>query len=300
MFDWDDLRYFLAVARSGSTNAAAKTLGVNQSTVQRRLDELQNRIGRQLVSRSTSGYKLTELGQEMLAYAARVEETVRAFERRLTATDKELHGTIKITCPEAVGVRLMRSQLPKQFGEQFPGLEMEFVISDRVLDLAKGEADIAIRATAPTENYLFGRKIADVPWAIYASRDYVDRYGAIKSTNDLKKQSIALFDVELKAHQSNEWLQSVAPEARIATRCNSIAALILAVKSGIAVAALPTIIGEGENDLVRVLGPVPDLTTKFYLLMHEDNKDTPRVRALYEFVLDNLKVVQTTLGGRTS
>ena len=300
MFDWDDLRYFLAVARSGSTNAAAKTLGVNQSTVQRRLDELQNRIGRQLVIRTTSGYKLTELGQEMLAHAERVEENVRAFERRLTATDKELHGTIKITCPEAVGVRLMRSQLPKQFSEQFPGLEVAFVISDRVLDLAKGEADIAIRATEPTENYLFGRKIADVPWAIYASRDYVDRYGAIKGKNDLKKQSIALFDVELKAHQSNAWLQSVAPEARIATRCNSIAALILAVKSGIAVAALPMIIGEGENDLVRVLGPVPDLTTKFYLLMHEDNKDTPRVRVLYEFILDNLKVVQTTLGGRTS
>ena len=82
------------------------------------------------------------------------------------------------------------------------------------------------------------------------------------------------------------------------TRCNSVAALILAVKSGIAVGALPMIIGEGENDLVRVLGPVPELTTKFYLLMHEDNKDTPRVRAFYEFILNNLKVVQGTLGGR--
>jgi DNA-binding transcriptional LysR family regulator len=298
MFDWDDLRYFLAIARKGSTTGAAKALGVSQSTVQRRLEEFEKRIGRRLVARGASGYRLTELGQAMLAYAERIDEAVLAFDRRLSASDMDLNGIIKVTCPEAVGVRLMRSTLPERFRDEFPGLHVEFVISDKLLDLAKGEADIAIRATEPKERDLFGRKIADIPWAIYASRQYLETHGPIKSVADLDRQSVALFDVELRAHLGNEWLQSAAPNARIATRCNSVAALILAVKSGIAVAALPTIVGESESDLARVLGPVPELTTHFYLLIHEDMKDTPRVRAFYDFMLRNLKQVQATLGGR--
>jgi DNA-binding transcriptional LysR family regulator len=298
MFDWDDLKHFLAVAREGSTTAAAKALGVSQSTVQRRLEEFEKRIGRQVVTRGVSGYKLTELGRDLLAHAERVEDEILAFERRLSAAGKDLSGTVRVTCPEAVGVRLMRSSLRNRFHAEFPDLQVEFVISDKLLDLAKGAADIAIRGTEPREHALFGRKIADMPWAVYASRAYLEERGEIKGLADLDRHSLALFDVELTDHRSNEWLQSVAPSATIATRCNSVAALILAVKSGIAVAALPIVVGDNDSDLVRVLGPVADLTTHFYLLMHQDLKDTPRVRAFYDFILRNLKDVQTTLGGR--
>jgi DNA-binding transcriptional LysR family regulator len=161
MFDWNDLRHYLAVARYGSTIAAAKALNVNQSTVHRRLDELEKRLGRQLVVRQPTGYKLTELGQDMVTYAERVEEAVQTFERRLAASDTGLTGSIRLTCPEAVGVRLLHSPFIAKFNERYPGLRVDFVISDKLLDLAKGEADIAIRATAPFDEALFGRKIAD-------------------------------------------------------------------------------------------------------------------------------------------
>ena len=120
MFDWDDLKHFLAAAREGSTTAAAKALGVSQSTVQRRLEEFEKRIGRQVVTRGVSGYKLTELGRDLLAHAERVEDEILAFERRLSAAGKDLSGTVRVTCPEAVGVRLMRSRLRNRFHAEFP------------------------------------------------------------------------------------------------------------------------------------------------------------------------------------
>src|SRR5215469_15167725 len=187
MFDWDDLRYFLAVARHGSTLAAAKALKVNQSTVHRRLDELERRLDRQLVMRHPTGYKLTELGQDMVTYAQR---------RRLAATDTSFAGSVKLTCPVAIGVRLLHSPFIKKFGERYPNLRVEFVINDKLLDLAKGEADIAIRATAPFDEALFGRKIAETPWAIYASASYIERAGTITDVADIARHSVALYDIE--------------------------------------------------------------------------------------------------------
>src|SRR5215831_2839543 len=211
---------------------------VNQSTVHRRLDELERRLGRQLVVRQPTGYKLTELGQDLLTYAERVEETVHSFERRLAASDTSLAGSVKLTCPVAIGVRLLHSPFIKKFGERYPNLRVEFVINDKLLDLAKGEADIAIRATAPFDDALFGRKIAETPWAIYASTSYIERAGTITDVADIARHSVALYDLE-QEHVTKTWMQSVAPQARVAARCDSLTSLRSAAKSGVGLAALP-------------------------------------------------------------
>lgn len=298
MFDWNDLRHFLAIARYGSILAAARALRVSQSTVHRRMDELERQVGRQLVTRNPTGYKLTELGEDLVAYAIRVEEAALAFQRRVAAVDTNLTGAVRVTCPEPVGIRLMQSTLLAKFSERYPGLRVEFVMSDKLRDLGKGEADIAFRAAAPEDNALFGRKIADVPWAIYASSDYVAQHGVVKNVEDIGSHALVLFDVELKEHFTNRWLQSAAPNARIAARCNSVTALISTVKSGAGLGALPVIIGDKEAELVRVLGPLAELTTQFYLLMHEDMKNTPRVRAFFDFIVEELHEVRTIISGR--
>jgi DNA-binding transcriptional LysR family regulator len=297
MFDWNDLKHFLAVARHGSTIAAAKALGVNQSTVQRRLDELEERLGRQLVARNQAGYKLTELGKDMVAHAARVEDAAVAFERRLAASDLGLKGTLRVTCPEALGVRLMRSPIVGTFHQRYPGLRVQFMLSDKLINLARGEADIAIRGTAPDDNALFGRKIADAPWAIYASRSYIKRHGSIKNIEDINRHSVALFDIELRAHLTKKWLETAAPKARIAARCNSVSGLIESCKSGVGLAALPMVVGDREKHLVRVLGPIAGLTTPFYLLMHRDMRSTPRVRVFFDFVIENLPMIRSLFTG---
>jgi DNA-binding transcriptional LysR family regulator len=298
MFDWNDLKHFLAIARRGSTIAAAKALSVNQSTVHRRLDELEKRLGRQLVVRQPTGYKLTELGQDMVKYAQQVEEAVQTFERRLGASDNKLTGSIRLTCPEAVGVRLLRSPLIAKFNERYPTLSVDLIISDKLLDLTKGEADIAIRATAPYDEALFGRKIAKTAWGIYGTDAYIKCSGRITDVQDIGRHSVVLFDTE--QHVTKTWLQSIAPEARVVARCNSFSALLSAVKSGVGVAALPMTIGDSDPNLVCMLAPISGLATNFYLLIHQDMKTTARVRALFDFIIDELSIVDAILAGERS
>ena len=193
MFDWNDIKYFLAVARHGSTLAAAKVLRTSQSTVHRRLKGLEGSLGRALIKRHPTGYRLTELGNSMLIRAERIEEAIRSFERNLAASDQNLTGTVRVTCPQAFGYRIMRSDLLDKFAKQFPGLRVEFVMSDQFLNLSKGEADIAIRLFSFADDALVTRKIADQPWAIYATHAYVERHGRITCFDDINNHSVIAF-----------------------------------------------------------------------------------------------------------
>jgi DNA-binding transcriptional LysR family regulator len=197
-----------------------------------------------------------------------------------------------------VGARLVHSSLIAKFNERYPELRVEIMLNDKLLDLAKGEADIAIRATAPYDDQLFGRKIVESHWAIYASRAYVERNGEIKQVSDINRHAVVLFDRENQQHVTKGWLEKVAPDARVAARCNSMTSLVSAAKSGAGLTALPEIVGDGEKDLIRVFGPVPDLTTNFYLLVHQDMQLTPRVRAFFDFVVENAAAMRPVLTGR--
>jgi DNA-binding transcriptional LysR family regulator len=295
MFAWDDLRHFLAVARSGSTIAASKVLAVSQSTVHRRLAELEKDLGRHLVVRTATGYRLTELGNELQPFVERVEEAVSAIERHLKAADEGVTGTINVTCSESIGYRLVRSTLLDTFHTNHPGLRVELLLSDRFLDLAKGEADIAIRAGEPDDDTLVGRKIADVPWALYASRSYIERHGGVSGQEDLNRHSVVQFDGGIKDHHAARWLRSVAPRGRAVAHSNTIPGLLMTVRSGVGVAPLPVPLAARDTELVRILGPLPGLFSPIYLLTHPDLRRSPRVSAFFEFVLSELHGVQSTL-----
>ena len=206
MFEWNDLKYFLAVARHHSTIAAGKALGLSQSTVHRRLSELERRTGRQLVTRHTTGYRLTEFGEELLPYAERIETAVTDFERRVTDTERDLTGVIRVTCPEPIVYRMTQSKLIDRFHARHPRLRVEFVSSDRYLDLSKGEADVAFRS-GDTDDELIGRKIADSIWAVYASRGYIERHGKPERVEDLSRHLLVGFDETLSKHRAATWLR---------------------------------------------------------------------------------------------
>jgi DNA-binding transcriptional LysR family regulator len=296
MFDWNDLKYFLAVARHGSTIAAAKTLRLSQSTVHRRLAELEKRIGRHVVIRHATGYRLTEFGKELQPLAKQVEEAVAAIERHLSAADDSATGSVRVTCSESIGYRLMKSPLLDAFHARHPGLRVEFVMSDHFLDLAKGEADVAIRAGVPDDESLVGRKIADVPWALFGSRTYIERHGRVERVEDINRHSVIEFDGNIRDHHAAQWVRSVAPHATVAARSNTISGLMMTVKSGAGLAPLPTPLAARETELVRVLGPVPGLFSQIYLLTHPDVRRVPRVRAFFDFMiaeLDNVRPVLT-------
>ena len=297
MFDWNDLRYFLAVARHRSTLAAARALKMNQSTVQRRVAELERQVGRKLVKRSPTGYRLTELGQEMLAYAERVEQAVAAFEERLEGVKRDAVGVIRVTCPEPLVYRITQSSLLERFQAQHPGLRVEFVMSDRYLDLAKGEADVALRSGDTDDGELVGRKLADSFWAVYASRRYVEQHGKPEKIADLERHPLIGLDESMANHRAAKWLSQVAPNARIVARNNSVLGLVYAVKSSVGIAPLPTALGDAEEDLERVLGPIPELTRIWRLLAHPDVRRTPRVSAFFDFMVAEIDALRPILTG---
>jgi DNA-binding transcriptional LysR family regulator len=185
VFDWNDLKYFLAVARGGSTLAAARMLGTSQSTVHRRLAELEKHFACKLAKRSPSGYQLTECGHRLLELAERAEEAIATFERHALAADTGLTGSVRVTCSTTMADRLAKSSLIQDFHARYPRLHVEFVITDKYLDRSKGEADIAIRTGEPSDENLIGRKIAEVPWAVYATRSYIERHGRPERPEDI-------------------------------------------------------------------------------------------------------------------
>ena len=296
MFDWNDLKYFLAVARQNSTIAAGKALGVNQSTVHRRLNELERRLQRKLVSREPTGYRLTDYAKELLPFAERIENAIEEFQRHVMDQARDLTGAIRVTCPEPIVSRITKSPLLGLFHQCYPTLRIEFVSSDRYLDLAKGEADVAFRS-GDTDEELVGRKIAESLWAVYASKKYVEVHGAPQSLEELQQHPLVAFDASLSNHRTSTWLKEVAPDARIAARSNSVLGLASSVKSGIGIGPLPTAVGDDEDELIRLFGPIPELTRNWRLLTHPDIRHTPRITAFFDFILHEKAMLKSIFTG---
>lgn len=297
MLDWDDLRYFLAVARTGSTIAAAEVLKVNQSTVQRRLAALEEKIGRKLVERLPAGYRLTDLGADLQPHAESIEAAVATFERRAAAADDAMTGVVRFTCPEGLAYRLI-SPLLDIFHARHPGLRVDLIMSDRYLDLAKGEADVAVRGGETQDSDLICRKLADNPWAVYGSRAYVAGGGRPERPDDLDRHAVIQFEGPLAELFSARWLRSVAPRAAVTAHCNSVLGMLLTAKSGVGLATLPVHVGDAEDDLVRVLGPTPELMSRVYILMHPVLRNTPRVRAFFDFMVNEIGAFRPMLRGQ--
>jgi DNA-binding transcriptional LysR family regulator len=297
MFDWNDLRYFLAVARHGSTIAAAKAIKTSQSTVQRRLAELEKKIGRPLVQRHASGYRLTEFGQQLLPLAERVENAVQAVEQQRATIERGEVGVLRLTCPEPIMVRIKRSPFLDRFHERHPGLRVEFVMSDKYLDLGRGHADVAFRSGDTDDDILVGRTIAESFWAVYASQEYVAQRGRPAGVEDLERHAVIGLDESMAEHRAAKWLREASPRAEIVARSNSVLGLVSAAKSGIGVAPLPTALGDAEAELVKLFGPVPALTRSWRLLAHPDARKTPRVSAFFEFVNDEIDTLRPILSG---
>jgi DNA-binding transcriptional LysR family regulator len=294
MFDWNDLTYFLAVARHGSTIAAGKALGLSQSTVHRRLSELERRLGHKVVTRHTTGYRLTAFGEALRPYVEHVEAAIKELERHVGDAAHATAGVIRVTCPEPIVYRM--TALIDRFHAQHPKLRVEFVTSDRYLDLSKGEADVAFRS-GDTDDELVGRKIADSVWAVYASRAYIERHGKPERIEDLSRHALVCFDESLSQHRISKWLAEIAPDATIAARNNSVLGLVYAVKSSVGVGPLPTAVGDDQQDLVRVLGPIPELARSWRLLTHPELRRTPRVAAFFDFIIAEREALKSILTG---
>lgn len=296
-YQWDDLRYFLAVAEHGSTGAAGRALQVDASTVQRRLAALEAALGQPLALREPAGYRLTPFGMQLLPLAQAVRQAADALAQAAAGAALDLTGVVRMTCPEPIVSRLAASALFERFRARYPGLRVEFVISDRYLDLTRGDADLALRSGDTDDGRLVGRAVADSSWAVYASRRYAAEHGLPQDEPALAAHDIVAFDETLARHRASQWLREVAPTARVVARNNSVLGLLQAVRSGLGVAALPTALGDAEPELVRAFGPVPALARRWHVLARPDLRRTPRVAALFDFIVENAEALAPVLTG---
>jgi DNA-binding transcriptional LysR family regulator len=297
MFDWDDLQHFLAVARLGSTTAAARALEVDQSTVQRRVAELERRIGQALVERRPTGYRLTPFGEQLLPHAQRVEQSILELQQAVRSSARELTGVVRVTCPEPIVYRISQSPLLERFRASHPLLQVEFLMSDRYLDLGKGEADVALRSGDTSDAQLVGRKLADSLWAVYGSHSYLERHGTPQRLEELQQHAWVGFDPAMASHRAAVWLRQVAPNARMAASVDSVLGLVSSVKAGVGLAPMPTALGDAEPDLLRVLGPIPELTRIWRILTTRQLRRTPRVSAFFDFMVAEVDTLRAILTG---
>jgi len=297
MFDWDDLKVLLAVARAGSTIAAARMLGVNQSTVQRRLAELERRLGQPIAERQTSGYRLTPFGAALLPHAAEVERAVQALQQRVDDARRDLSGVVRVTCPEPMVGRLTHSAPLQRFQARYPQLRLEFVMSDRYLDLRDGGADVALRSGDTDDGDLVGRKIGDSLWAVYASTAYIEQRGRPASEAEIAQHAVVAFDASMAGHRASAWLQRVAPAAHVAARHGSVLSVLYAVKTGVGIAALPTAIADAEPSLQRVLGPIAELTRIWRILTLPQLRRVPRVAAFFDHMVEEIDALRPIITG---
>ncbi len=289
MFDWNDLKAFLAVARGGSTLAASKAMGVNQTTVARRIESLEADLGFKLFERGQTGSRLTEGGQSLIAEAEAVERAAIRFANLAATQMRGVSGALRFTTNELVANTMVIPGLV-EFRKLHPDVQVDLVITDRNLDLEAGEADLAIRTTkALPVSDLVARKVCDHDMALYCSRDYASRRGVPASPAALKDHDLIDVTVDMGEMPGASWMMQQAGGKPPITRSNSMGSLVYAVKAGLGIGALPSTIADVDPDLVRCSDLIPEGRATSWIVTRRELKDAPRVRAFIDFMVPHLQ-----------
>ena len=285
MNEWDDIRHFLAVARSGSTLAAARALKVSQTTTARRVAALEARLGAALFERRQAGYALTEAGTALLPQAEAVAAAAGAFDLAAGALAREASGTVRLSAGTLLAITILPPLL-RDLHEAHPGVRIELDTRDDLADLATGEADVALRVASRLEGAgLVGRKVANDPWAVYCSRSYADAHGRPTRRADLHGHAFVGGGEPKVWDMYRAWLVDNGLEQAVTMQLGSSAGLLSAVRAGTGLAALPCLVADREADLIRCLPPSPSTHTRgVWLLTHERVRHAPRVRAVLDFL----------------
>lgn len=287
--NWDDLRVFLAVARAGSLSSAARSLGVNHSTVFRRITGLEEMLGVRLFERLPTGYALTPAGEEALGIVERMAADVATLDRTVTGQDLRLSGTVRITATDMLALWLLPEHL-RQFRALHPGIEVEIVVGNEALNLSRRETDIALRIGNTPPETLVGRRVGRLAFAVYAATG-LERLDVDPGHNEWI--GFGSSHGPLSRNLARWW-----PGMRQVYRTNSIVAAVAAARARIGLAALPCVIADRDPGLVRVAPFPEDFALDLWLLTHEDLRNTARIRALLDFLGAALQADADLLEGR--
>lgn len=297
--DWGDLRFALEVARSGSALAASRTLGVNQTTVIRRIAQIESDLGERLFERQRSGYRPTEAGRKVVGTAERVEAEILVLVRQIEAEQRTVTGVVRVTTSETLANKLL-TPAAARFQERHVGVAIQLVSDDRRLDIARGEADIAIRAGSRPEGAgIVARRMPDTHWTLYCSRAYAERNGYPTAREAIAEHSVIGMEGHMASLPQPIWLAESAPNVAPRIRSNSLSNMVANLRAGLGVGMLPVFIGDDEPDLMRCIPRIPELYSELWLIVREEIKDAPHVRAVSDFLAEFIKAERPRLTGET-
>ncbi len=272
--NWDDVRFFLALCREGTVSQAGRALGVNHTTVARRIAAFEQELGTRLFDRTRDGYAMTQAAENMYDQALDMESYALAIDRAMYGQDAELKGPLKLTAPYDFANRVIVPALPL-FRERYPCIELELLTTTGFVDLAAREADIAVRLTAKPPEYLIGRKVLTLCHGVYGAPDYIASMS--------EKPNVILFRSE---QVLPEWAEQNHPDASIVLRTDNLTTMRSAVAAGLGLARMPCFEGDSEPKIRRIDEPLTPSTWGVWVLSHVDLRSTARVRVCREFLTE--------------
>jgi DNA-binding transcriptional LysR family regulator len=285
MQSWDDMRFFLAVAREGGLSGAAKTLGVEASTVHRRIGLLEQSLDAKLFDRHPRGYRLRDAGKELVEAAERMEGEVLAAQRKIIGRDAALSGSVRLATAEDIASSLLLPALV-QFRELHPAIELTLVAANEMASLTRRDADIAVRVSAPPkEDDVIARRVCGIGLALYASEDYLETHKRPRRMSDIGKHDFVGASDDMPALQN--LLKIHAPKC--AYRTNSLAHMAKAVQAGLGISALPAFLAETTPGLVRLFRDPLPIQGSLWVLIHRDVRSTARVKSLADHLFAYLQ-----------
>jgi DNA-binding transcriptional LysR family regulator len=292
--DWDDLRFVLAVADAGTLNGAASSLRVNRTTVLRRINAFERKHGVRLFERLKHGYTLTEAGSEILLAARDFENTIESIERKLAGKDSRTEGVVRVTTTDTLMASVLRTPLAA-FRRQYPGITLDITTSNVFADLSKRDADVAIRPAANPPDFLIGRRVCTVAFAVYAAATSAEE----EPEPDLAGAARWLAPNDTLAGTTvARWMSKELPSVQPEIRTDSLVSLRELCAAGAGVAALPCYLGDSDPRLVRVCGPVAEMATALWVLTHPDITRAARVKLFVEYIFAALVQQRALIEGQ--
>jgi DNA-binding transcriptional LysR family regulator len=284
MTEWDDLRFVLAVHRAGSLTAAARRLGCSQPTVGRRIAALARRQGATLLESRGGRLVLTPVGRRVLGRVERMEREAAAIAREVDRLDERPQGTVRVSAPEGLGLSLIAPRLAA-FRRANPAIDLLLVGETAVVDLARREADVAIRFVRPRQHELVVRKVASLPFQPYASARYLAEHPRPGDVL-LPSEDVVAYHEELSGWPEAAWLRRHLPQGRVRVRVRTPLAVRAAVMAGAGVGVLTPYVADDPS--LRRLGGAPALVRDLYLVYHRSLRRTARIQIVSRFILECL------------
>lgn len=282
-FDWNDLRAFLAVVRTGRLTAAALQLGVEHSTLSRRIKGLEEALRTQLFDRRPSGYVLTEAGEKLIAEAEAVESLTIKISSKIVEPHVNMAGSVRIATPEGFGTYFLARHLPRLM-KKHSALQVELIANPHVVSLAKREADIAVAMSRPEAGRLRARKLCDYELGLYASAEYLANRPAPAKLTDIASAEIIGYIPDLLPTPSHDYLRELFDERHPDLRISNVLTQTHATLAGGGYCILPAFIASEHRQLVRVLPQQVRVKRAYWLVMHSELRAPARARATIEFL----------------